>query len=190
VRGDAAQALGLLAKDNRDKVNAAIDPLIVRLGDGFPVVRRGAAQALGLLAKDNNDKVSAAIDALIARLGDGDSDVRSAAAQGLTGMPEPVSAPDIVALLGLAADRPLEAARMEAAFHILSGGDNKLWLFQPLLQRTQREAAHYRNPEATLALFVVVWPATVPFTELRQQVAWPCQDNRMARAGGASRLTG
>jgi hypothetical protein len=69
VRRVAAQALGLLVKDNKDKGNAAIDALIARLGDADPHVRSAAAQALGVLAKDNKDKGNAAIAAAGTRCG-------------------------------------------------------------------------------------------------------------------------
>jgi hypothetical protein len=175
VRRAAVDALGALAKDNKEKTNAVIDALIARLRDYNGAVRRAAVDALGVLAMDNKEKTNATIDALITSMNDGVQVqfVRSAAAVVLTRMPNPLDLPHITAMLGSAAERPLAAeARMEAAFHVLSGGDRKLSHLLPLLQRSRRERTRYPDPEVTLALFVTVWPMTVPYAELRRQIAW------------------
>jgi hypothetical protein len=171
VRSAAAQALGAVPKDNPAKSNAVIEALIGRLGDIDSDVRSAAAQALGAVPKDNPAKSNAVIEALIGRLGDTDSDVRSAAAQALSQMPSPIGAVHIAGLLGLAADRPLESATMEADFDILTGG-KKLSLLLPVLRRAQPEAGHYNQPDDTLALFAEIWPGAVSHQELRQQIAW------------------
>jgi HEAT repeat protein len=59
VRETAAEALGVLAKDNKAKSNVAIDALIPRLND--VAVSSTAAEVLGVLAKGNREKSNAVI---------------------------------------------------------------------------------------------------------------------------------
>ena len=80
ARRSAAQALGVLAKY---KSNAAIDALIICLGDSNADVRSAAVDALGALVKVHKDKSSDVLDALIKRLDDGHRDARSAVEEAL-----------------------------------------------------------------------------------------------------------
>jgi hypothetical protein len=76
---------------------------------------------------------------------------------------------------------------MEATFHILSGGNDQPALLLPVLRRLQREAARYSEPEATLALFVTIWPVASQYAELRRQIAWHAKNlaERMCAGRGA-----
>src|SRR5579859_4246715 len=182
VRAAAAQALGMLAGDNKAKGTEAITTLIASLGNtssvSYSTVRAAAAQALGVLAKGNNDKRAEAVTALIASLSDTRADfshdiVHRAAAKALTQMPNPLGVNQIAEFLGRAADRaPREDVSTEAEFHLLTGGDGTLALLLPVLRRAQRWTAAYDAPGKTLDLFLTIWPATKPYRELRQQIAW------------------
>ena len=175
ARSAAAQALAVLAKDDKDKAREAITALIASLrdrsGDPSGDVRSAAAQALAVLAKDDKDKAREAITALIASLGDprGDSFAIPALIQI---MPDPLGATHIAELIGPAMDWPQEAGRIEAEFHVLTGGDDTSALLLPVLRRAQRETAKYNSPDKTLGQFLVIWPFTTPYRELRRQIAW------------------
>ena len=187
VRYAAVQALGAVARDNKERNGEVVNKLLALLNDGAADVRVAATQSLDSVMKINKEQRDVAAAALLARLGDGDVRVRTAAVRALIQMPTPLSAVGTVPLLGLAADRPLEAARMEATFHILSGGNDQPALLLPVLRRLQREAARYSEPEATLALFVTIWPVASQYAELRRQIAWHAKNlaERMCAGRGA-----
>jgi hypothetical protein len=179
-RSAAARALATLAKDNNDKRSEVITALITSLrdpsGDRYGEARSAAAEALATLAKDSKENLSEAITALIAGLrepsGDRYDNVHSAVLKALIQMPNPVGATGIAELVGPAMDRPLEAAKTEAEFHILTGGDERLALLLPVLRRAQRETVKYDAPDETLLQLLLIWPATASYQELRRQIAW------------------
>jgi hypothetical protein len=45
-------------------------------------------------------------------------------------------------------------------------------LLLPVLRRDQRETVKYNAPDATLALFLKIWPTIASYRELRRQIAW------------------